>query len=261
MIDLHIGAPAIFENLAYRVMTFQHSWSPGEHDFISREDFNEHIWPYLSQKVKDAAALARLRDRAFDAIEQLRADSRAFVSHPQILGTQSDYFRGGKAFRSLEHRVKRLCTFLDGIELTLHININNQVDTIWGLVGVSNDEKRSGILRSGLSWSNVVWRLRRAAPMCHIVVWDFERPSLVAPLQMHSLFLLGGNLSYAQLDQMVMEETRANDVRILEYLNEDERLAVEKLDRQYDLDLEKIRAMNGVTLVSHSLDSNLASAL
>jgi hypothetical protein len=249
MINFHLGAPGLFRDLPLILAGMEASQIAAERHILSPELLDTKVRPYLNSRTKDARTLDALRRDALAAVEMVPWDIPVACSQPELFGSSAEFLLPGKTLPAAERRFRRLCEIFEGRGLTAHIVVTCQVDTIWQLEDVPREQKLHAIRETGLSWSNLVWRLRRAAPQCRMIVWDFEHPRVIAPFLVETLLEVGqGGLGGDVYRRMA----RYTDMPQLEFVSScsaDEALAVERLDDLYDVELEKIAKIKGVTLM------------
>jgi hypothetical protein len=249
MINFHLGAPGLFRDLPSILAGAEASQIAADRYILSRELLDTKVRPYLNSRTRDARTLEALRRDALAAVEMVPWDIPVACSQPELFGSTAEFMRPGKTFPAAERRFQRLCEVFEGSDLTVHLVITSQVDAIWQLEDVPQQQKLLAFRETGLSWSNLVWRLRRAAPQCRMIVWDFEHPRVIAPFLVESLLEVGqGGLGGDVYGRMA----RYTDMPQLEFVSlcsAEEALAVQRLDDLYDIELEKIEKMKGVSLM------------
>jgi hypothetical protein len=190
-----------------------------------------------------------LQRDALTAVETMLRNVPAVVSQPNLFGTTAELMRPGKTFPAVERRFARLCEIFGGRVWTAHLVITSPIDAILQLEGVAPQRKRQAIRETGLSWSNLVWRLRRVARECDLIVWDFEQPEVIAPVLVESLLQVGRGELDRTIYHRIANSFKKPSLDIFSSCSTDEALAIERLDDLYDTELEKIAAIKGVTLM------------
>jgi hypothetical protein len=249
MISVHLGAPGIFVDLPAILAEVEASRAASDQYIRTRQIFESRVRPYLNSRSKDPTALDVLRTEALTAIETVSQAMPAVVSQPEIFGTTAELMRSGKAFPTIERRFERLCESFEGIAWTVHLVITSQIDAIWQLEGVAPQRKLQAIRETGLSWSNLAWRLRRVARECDLIVWDFERPDVIAPFLIESLMQVGRGELGRSIYQRIAKCHSKPKLDLIKLCSGDEVLAIERLDELYDTELQKIASIKGVTLM------------
>ncbi|MFN6005620.1 MAG: hypothetical protein ACK47C_05955 [Paracoccaceae bacterium] len=249
MINFHLGAPGIFADLHIILAEVAGSRVASDRYTRARQIFESRVRPYLNCRSKDPSPLDVLREEAFAAIEAVSQDMPIVISQPELFGTTADLMRPGRALPAIERRFGRLCEVFEGMAWTVHLVITNQIDAIWQVEGVAPERKLQAIRETGLSWSNLVWRLRRVGRDCHLIVWDFERPDVIAPFLIESLMLVGRGELDGSIYRRITECHSKPKLDLIGFCSADDVSSIERLDELYDTDLEKIASMKGVTLM------------
>lgn len=249
MISFHLGAPGVFADMPAILADIVASRMATDRHIQTQHIVETRLRPYLNSRSKDPKVLDMLRSAALTAVEMLLQDMSAVVSQPELFGATAELMRPGKTFPKIERRFGRLCEVFEGTPWTAHMVITNQVDVIWQLSGVAPQRKLQAIHETGLSWSNLVWRMRRMARNGDLFVWDFERPDVMAPALVEYLL----QVSRGELGREVYQRIAKCSVRpgpdLFGHCSSDDVLAVERLDELYEIELEKISRIAGVTLV------------
>jgi len=248
MINFYLGAPGVFHDLPVILAEAEGS-RPDDRYIQTQQSIETRVRPYLNARSREPAELERLRNEAHAAADAIPRDAPVVVSQPELFGTPPELMRAGKTFPMIERRFARLCEIFADRAWTAHLVITCQTDAIWQLDGVAPQRKLQAICETGLSWSNLVWRLRRVARECDLIVWDFERPEVVAPTFVESLLQVGRGKLGRAIYERIAKGCRKPNVEFLRSCSADEVSAVERLDDIYDTELEKIATMKGVTLV------------
>lgn len=249
MISFHLGAPGVFKDLPLVLAEVEASRTASDRYSRTQQIFETRVRPYLNSRSKDPLALDVLRSEALTAVQMLPRDVQTVISQPELFGTSAELMRPGKTFPAIERRFGRLSEIFEGRAWTAHLVITNQVDAIWQLEGVAPQRKSQAICGTGLSWSNLVWRLHRSARECDLVVWDFERSNFIAPALVESLLQVEQGKLDSESYQRIAKCSTKPSLDFLKSCSTDEALAIERLDDLYDIDLEKIATIKGVTLM------------
>ncbi|OOY04577.1 hypothetical protein BMI87_10160 [Thioclava sp. F28-4] len=132
----------------------------------------------------------------------------------------------------------------------LHFTITSQLDYFYEFVRSKNDIDFISEARTMPSWSSLIERIREIVPEFRIMVWDFERPREIALSFIGELLRVDDFDLILDLKDLVSsafpERQSPLDSESLPGLSFE---IIERLDVQYEIDLQRLSKMEGVTLV------------
>jgi hypothetical protein len=173
------------------------------------------------------------------------------VSQPNMFGVPADVLRPRKAFPLAEARVGRLSALVGSLDMTYHLVIVSQIDYILKMKRMSEVERLAAIRDAQFSWAEVVFRIRRGAPDRNLVVWDFDKPSVAALPFVTTMLGIDAHYIRTQIEAAISPEKIPVGSGSIDYSDATLATAVERLDARYELDLDEIDSMSGVTLIRH----------
>lgn len=248
MFKVHIGLPGLHESV------FQNSvgWdeAPEQQAYVlSVADFNTNLGPFVNTRDKAKSQLDGFHIAAADFVGSLLQHPNVVISVPQILGSMSDAHATTTLFPRAEGRIARLTKLLSGQNVEFHLLMKSPFDYFFPPTDPVSPKQLAAVLAAKPSWLTLVERLRRATLGHPINIWDFERPSIMAP-RFRSV-VLGSDfeepiakededLSEAHLGLSKVELPDQTQASILE--------AICILDDKYAFELDQLDAMLGVQL-------------
>ncbi len=245
--NIHIGLPGLFPKLleSFSKTDFAKAHSV---EVLSTVAWQRHFLPFINSK-KDLLQDLSLRAQAEDALEELSDRAEFIISQHDLLGSPEGCFFKDRLLPFTEARITRLVDLFEDRPLEFHVIITNQVDYFRLTIEPFIEKMNNAAALQIPSWSSLVERIQSAAPNVGIHVWDFERPDLIA-----GQFMMG---ILEQADSRFADEinahlvARLNSIPVVQddpetrFLPQD---LEERLDLQYERDLEILSDLDGIIL-------------
>lgn len=249
MFNLHVGIPGIVPDLLHSAVHAGLLRRDGASAVLSRKLWQEQFRGLVNAK-GTKAALDLAAWRAVEAtIADLSAHGAVAISQHALLGSPEDCFLKRKVLPYTDARITRVSEIFAAVPLTFHLTIFSQFDylrTTMNRLPAGKALPQPGIVPS---WSALVRRIRAAAPDRQLIVWDFERPEKIALAFMIRLLDTKDPALIEALDAhlstTIKRPAHPNSHEIPGIPHE----IIDRLDVQYDLDLEAIKQIEGVSLI------------
>lgn len=249
MFNLHVGIPGIVPDLLHSVVLAGLLKRDGAPAVLSRKLWQEQFRGLVNAK-RTKAAFDVAAWRAVEAtIADLSTHGAVAVSQHALLGGPEDCFLKRKVLPYTDDRIAQVSEIFAAVPLTFHLTISSQFDylhTTMLPLSAGKALPQPGIVPS---WSALVRRIRAAAPDRPLIVWDFERPEKVALAFMICLLDTKDPALIEALDahlsKTIPPPTSSNSNEIPGITDE----MIDRLDAQYDLDLEALKQIEGVSLI------------
>ncbi|WP_162685669.1 hypothetical protein [Roseovarius amoyensis] len=177
-------------------------------------------------------------------------NSLLLVSQASMLGSSTDLFVNPDRYvKRAKLRLQRFSELVGGSMLTVHLVITSQFEYLMSVFSDLPMSEVETMSRSAPSWAHLVEELDRSIPEHRFIVWDFERPKdtlfafVLAMLETHN--------------KEIKEKLRSICIqryKLMSFSAEGKLLPnwqdiANRLDAQYEADLQKIMEMENVTLV------------
>lgn len=250
MFNLHVGIPGIVPDLLHSVVHAGLLKIDDAPAVLSRQLWQKQFRGLVNAKRKNAALDAAAWRWTEAAISDLSAYDTVAVSQHALLGGPEDCFLKPKVLPYTDARIARVSEIFAAVPLTFHLTIQSQFDYLHATMArllASSDSLQRGIVPS---WSGLVRRIRAAAPDRKIVVWDFEQPEKVALAFMVCLLEVHDTALIKALEAHLYATLKrpgspigSNDIPGMP------QEMIDRLDAQYDLDLQDLGKIEGVSLI------------
>lgn len=250
MFNVHIGIPGIVPTLLESPELLQIIRKRNEADLIPNTRWHEKFRSVINrEKDTDPATVAMWKSARLE-IAALENQAKLTASQHALLGTTVEAFTKKRAFPKAEERLARLSEVFERNALTIHLTLTSQFEYLKLAMQRASDP--SVIRQTNIvpSWSNLVSRIRKAAPECDIVVWDFEQPRKITTAFVVNVFGVTDEKLIADvhswlafnLPMPALSPSAGSSPDILtDY--------ADSLDVQYDIDLDTISEMKNVTMI------------
>lgn len=247
MFNLHVGIPGIVPDLLHSVVHAGLLRRDDAPAVLSRRLWQEQFRGLVNAKRTKAALDVAAWRTTKATISDLSAHDAVAVSQHALLGGPEDCFLKRKVLPYTDARIARVSEIFADVPLTFHLTIQTQFDYLHTTMSRLPEGKiipLQGIVPP--SWSGLVRRIKAAAPDRQIIVWDFERPEKVALAFMICLLDTKDpaliEVLDAHLSKTIKRPASPNSHEI-------PRIPHDRLDAQYDLDLEALKQIEGVSLI------------
>lgn len=247
MFNFHIGLPGIKPDLLHIVTRLQKLRAFSDVCILPKKVYKETMRGLVNARRSNLLEDIHVRQKAVDLIQSLAKHKAVAISQHAVLGDPGEFMMSPTALKRATKRIEKISELFHDRELTFHIIIIGQMDYLCEVMGNRTSDVIAA--RSVLSWSELVRTLKVAAPDRHFVIWDFERPSNVALAYILTMLETADSALIEQL-RLLLPRTPA----LLSSSRREPDLIgmsniVHQLDDQYDIDLDQIEKMVGVTLV------------
>lgn len=246
--------------------------------------------PLLMQATEGDPTLAsNLPQRLQSSIGLSRGVDRLVLSGEDLLGRPARAVVGGRLYPAAAERVQMLAALFPGERIEFHMAIRSPATFLPSLLRCADPERVRLVLQdvdlTGLRWSELVARMREAAPDAPITIWCDEDMPLIWPEALAAVAGLSGAPPVAGLaDRLAPLLTEEGARRMTSYLNanpaaeaETRRVAItgllnqfarreaiemeldlpgwtpatiDRLSDLYEEDIERIDRMDGVHLIA-----------
>lgn len=133
--------------------------------------------------LQEGQATPDARDVLWDAILEEEQADRVILSNANFFGSQRQSLGGSQFYPEAEGRLLALRQLFAQDELELYIGLRNPATMLPGLFENAHPDRKTKVLQEldpyGLRWSDLLKRLRNAAPEVPITVWCFEDMPLI----------------------------------------------------------------------------------
>lgn len=251
MLNVHLGAPGLVPDLLQSLAGTDTIQAAEDLYLVPQDEYQRLFGDIVNAKELSATettdALRKIREFA----HQASALRTVAISQPNFFGHPADALRPRKSFPLSESRITRLSGLIGSCRMTFHLAITSQVDYILRMRRVPEADRLTAIREERLSWSELVFRLRRGAPDRNIVVWDFDRPKAIALAFVETMLEVETIDLRHDILKAIASEARPTESGLIDYTDRGLTEAVTLLDARYEQDLDEIEQMDGVTLVRH----------
>lgn len=250
MFNLHIGIPGIIPDLLHsieRSKVFAGIQSP---KILSRKLWQDNFRGLINSPAREVnSELQNWTNSQVELFQIFECESFAASQHA-LLGGVEDCFQKNRTLPYSDLRVARVSEIFDLVPLTFHLTIQSQFEYFNASTLRLSKNKTPLDIRGIPSWSQLVKRIKAAAPERNIVVWDFEdHQKAILPFVISLLDIKDGS----QIESLSIYLKRYI-IRHGPTVIKDDILAlspdmVEEMDYQYNFDLLSIDQIEGVSLV------------
>lgn len=234
-------------------------------------------------------ATAESRDVLWDAILEEEQADRVILSNAHFFGSQRQSIEGSQFYPEAETRLLSLIQLFPQDQLELFIGLRNPATLLPCLLDNAHPDRKAHILNEldpyALRWSDLLARLRRAAPKVPLTVWCFEDMPLVWAQIIRDMSGLEINQRLeGGMDLLAAIMTREGMRRLRQYLGQQPDMSemhrrrvfaafldkyvradqleeeidlpgwtegmVESVTRLYEEDMEAVQRMPGVTMIA-----------
>jgi len=239
--------------------------------------------------LQEGQATTEARDVLWDAILEEEQADRVLLSNANFFGSQRQSIEGSQFYPEAEARLLSLQHLFAQDKLELYIGLRNPATILPGLLENAPPARKAQVLNDldpySLRWSNLLTRLRHAAPQVSLNVWCFEDMPLIWAQIIRNMSGLGMNqrldggmdllsaiMSREGMrrlrqylaqhpDMSEMHRQRVFAAFLDKYVREDEleeevdlpgwsESIVETVTALYEEDIEAVRRIPGVTMIS-----------
>jgi hypothetical protein len=251
MLNFHIGIPGIVPELMQCLAGSGPVRAAENILVLPRDEYRKVFLELVNARSGAAAPDSEALERVKNFTKAASALDTVAVSQPNFFGVPADVLRPRKAFPLAEARVERLSALVGSLDMTYHLVIVSQIDYILKMKRMSETERLVAIRDAQFSWAELVFRIRRGAPDRNLVVWDFDLPSVAALPFVTTMLDIDAHDLRPQIEAAISPEKLPVGSGSIDYSDGAMATAVERLDARYELDLDEIDSMNGVTLIRH----------
>lgn len=250
MFNLHIGIPGVVPDLLHSITQAGILNTDGAPKILSREVWHSQFRGIVNANRNDTISNSKSWNAAKMTIADLSAYRCVAASQHALLGKAKDCFLKNRVLPYTEERIKRVSQVFATVPVTYHLTIQCQIDYLNATIQRTPEHGVFSELRIIPSWAQLVSRIRAADPHSQIVVWDFERPDKMA-----LAFLICLLDFYENTRIEVIYEYLAKRRNLLSILPVDYGVSnmspdlTDRLDSQYECDLEVIGGMEDVSLM------------
>ena len=249
MFNLHVGIPGIVPDLLHSTVRAGLLRRDGAPAVLSQNLWQEQFRGQVNAKGTKAALDFAVWCAVEATIAYLAAHGSVAISQHALLGNPEDCFLKRKVLPYTDARIKRVSEIFAAVPLTFHLTISSQFDYLSTTMNRLPAGKALPQPCIVPSWSALVRRIRAAAPDRQIIVWDFEQPEKVALAFMICLLDTEDSSLIETLDAhlstTVKRPAHPNSRETPNIPHE----MIDRMDLQYDLDLEAIKQIEGVSLI------------
>lgn len=249
MFKVHIGLPGLHEAVLQNSVGWDEAPEPQPY-LLSVADYSANLAPFVNTRDKARTQSDGSRVAAAGFVDRLIQYPNVVVSVPQILGSMSDAHLATTLFPRADGRIARLTKLLSNHNVEFHLLLRSPFDYFFPPSDPVAPRQLAAVLDAKPSWLTVVERLRRATLGRPITVWDFERPSIMAPRLRSSV--LGPDYKepiYDEEEDFADAHQGLNKVELPDRTESSILEAICLLDDKYDSELDQLEAMPGVNLV------------
>lgn len=250
MFNLHAGIPGVASDLLHSVDKSRILESQDSSAIISRPVWKKQFRELINTRWREAA----LDTDSWSNVEEILSDFSRYntvaISQDALLGVAEDSFLKDKVLPQTEARISRVAEIFSGHSVMLHFAITSQLDYFYEFVHSKNNMDMISEARTVPSWSSLIERIREIVPEFGIMVWDFERPREIALPFLGELLRVNDFDLILELKELVSSAFPEHENPLVsESLPGLSFEIIERLDVQYELDLQTLAKMEGVTLV------------
>jgi hypothetical protein len=248
LFNCHLGFPGLIPDLLSSVSKNHFmNFDPLLH-VLPREDFLQNIQPFINSKEELTTINSYHMENARAFIDHLSAYEIVAISQTPALGRPDDILKL-IPMPQAPSRVEKFSELFREHEVIVHLTISSPVDYIGSLPRISDEKKTAAIFNGDFSWAALIRRITTAAPDRQFVIWDFENPRAILSEFIKSMLNVYDSELFSQINAMIYDQNNiSNGMAIINKFPELEN-AVHQLDVQYELDLQEISLMAGVTLI------------
>ena len=249
MFNMHLGVPGVFPDLLHSIAKAGMLRSSERPYVLPRKLFQQKLRGMINATMTEASVNVMAWRAAKTFVSELSNQGTVVISQHAMLGNPESSFKK-KVLPYAEARVLRITDIFAAVPLTFHLTITNQFDYLQATMESWGEGQVFPTPRNVPSWADLVRRMKAAAPDRQIIVWDFERPEIVALAFAISMLNTTDNSLIKDLKQHMSAhfkspEHKANRQEI-PGLDHD---LIHRLDAQYDVDLAVIEVTEGVSLI------------
>jgi hypothetical protein len=218
-----------------------------------------------------------------------KSDQRVLLSNPSLLDEPAQIFRDGLFYGRAEQATTALRTLLPDTDMEFLLTVQNPVTMVSDIMSsmrfTTREQFMNGVPFEAVRWSDVVSRIRRANPYSHITIWAYEEAPVMWPKILRHVGGLDDNVEMeGELDLVAPLIGDFPAKRLKEYLAKQTNLspsarleiiegflarffdpdvaeqeidldgigpdAIETISQAYEADIERCKAMEGVTVIS-----------
>lgn len=250
MFNFHIGLPGLASDLLSSVSQADVFKTGATARVMPQERWREQFRGLVNTEGADPTSKIKAVRTAERAIADWAKDGAVAISQHALLGAPEDCFLKEKPLPHADARIERVSELFASVPLTFHIAVQNQLDYLLAAMNRRPESRIAQKLRTIPSWSQLALRIKMAAPGRQIIVWDMEQPNKTTLAFAISMLDVSDSASiiiqnWPRARIMTQSNQMAGNLET-QGLSSD---LVDRLDAQYDLDLEEISQIEGVSLV------------
>lgn len=247
MFNLHVGMPGIVPDLLESIVQAGILRGDSSPSVLSLELWQEHFRNLVNAKQKEAHLNVAAWHKTEAAIADMSARGSVAISQHALLGPPEDCFLKRKVLPYADARIARVSNIFAAAPLTVHLTMSCQFDYLHKVMHRLPKEKVFAQQSIVPSWSDLVRRIKAAAPDRQIMVWDFENPEKIALAFMVCLLDTKDEGLIDAIDAYLSVTIKRPNFAIKS--PEIPHEMVDRMDAQYDFDLEEINQIEGVSLI------------
>lgn len=250
MFNLHVGLPGIAADLFVHDQLDTILGKAFSHRIVRDELWKENVRSAVNNGEGDSRSTRLVWELARDTVRELAALKATAISQHALLGRSGDGFLKSKAFPKAFERISHLSDIFLDQPLTLHLTVASQFDYLKMAMERSNKVQPFSVPKIVPSWSDLVFRIKDAAPERQIVVWDFEQPRKSSVAFIVNMLDLTDDETVSNIYEWVAKAKLWDDYGLYKPdMSSISQELAEELDAQFEIDLEEIDGMSNVTLI------------
>lgn len=250
MLNLHIGIPGVIPNLLHTVVRAGFIKENNGPQILSHKLWQKHYRSLINAKQREIPLNVVSWHVAEAIFSQMTMKGPIAGSQHAIFGRMEDCFLNERVLPQTEVRIERLKSLFSATPITYHLTIQNQFDYLFA--AYLRDPKKLLDIKSFFipSWAQLVERIKSAHPESSVFVWDLEQPTRVLLSFLISLLGVTRERQILALKELLEEELSlpysfTPDQEVPDFLQ----ALSQRLDDQYEYDLEAIDRITGVSLM------------
>lgn len=253
MFNLHVGLPGI----AAEVMQHPQLGIILGKKFGSRvvqpEVWRANFRTAVNNGEGDSRSTRLTWELAKDTVKELSDIKATAISQPAMLGRSGDCFIRHKPLPNTFDRISHVSSIFGKSPLTIHLTVASQFDYLKMAMERSQKVHPFTVPKIVPSWSELVLRIKDAAPDRKIVVWDFEQPRKTIVAFVVNMLDLVDEEAVGRIYKWISSSKFWDDFsQFKPDMSAISAEMAEELDAQYDADLKDIQSMPDVYLLGAS---------
>lgn len=250
MFNLHIGIPGVVPDLLHSIVQAGILNTDEAPQILSRKLWQDQFRRLVNANRTDTILASESWRIAEMTIADLSTCRSCAASQHAVLGKAEDCFLKNKVLPYTEQRIKRVSQIFATVPVTYHLTIQCQIDYISAAMQRTPPHGVWAEPRIIPSWAELVSRIRAADPRSQIVVWDFERPDKMALAFLTTLLDVYESTLIEAIYEHLLKTRNMLPVLPVDYATlEMSSDVMDRLDLQYEIDLNAIAGIAGVSLI------------